>query len=158
SARCCRARCRWGGRRPYARPYDRLKMAATTPRNSDVADRFELLADLLEIEGAESYRVLAYRRAAARIRETPGPVAEMALAGKARELPGVGRTIEEKIVQIVQEGEIQALRDRRERIPPELIEFLHVPGLGPKTVRRIWQELGITTVDELRRAASEQRL
>ena len=133
-------------------------MAATTPRNSDVADRFELLADLLEIEGAESYRVLAYRRAAARIRETPGPVAEMALAGKARELPGVGRTIEEKIVQIVQEGEIQALRDRRERIPPELIEFLHVPGLGPKTVRRIWQELGITTVDELRRAASEQRL
>jgi len=123
-----------------------------------VAERFELLADLLEIEGAESYRVLAYRRAAARIRETPTAVAEMALEGKARALPGVGRTIEEKIVQIVQDGEIKALRDRRDRIPSDLIAFLRVPGLGPKTVRRIWQELGITTVEGLRQAAAEQRL
>src|SRR2546425_10414561 len=98
-------------------------VATTLPRNSEVAERFELLADLLEIEGAQSYRVLAYRRAAARIRETPRPVVEMALEGKARDLPGIGRTIEEKIVQIVQDGEIKALRDRRERVPPELIAF-----------------------------------
>ena len=82
----------------------------------------------------------------------------MALEGKARDLPGVGKTIEEKIVQIVQDGEIEALRTRRERVPPELISFLRIPGLGPKTVRRIWQELGITTVEELRTAAAEQRL
>jgi len=127
-------------------------------KNSDIADRLELLADLLEIEGAQSYRVIAYRRAASRIRETPAPVVDMALAGKARDLPGVGKTIEEKIVQIVEDGEIKALRDRRDRIPPELIAFLAVPGFGPKTVRRIWQELGITTVEDLRRAASEHRL
>jgi DNA polymerase (family X) len=133
-------------------------VATTLPRNAEVAERFELLADLLEIEGAASYRVLAYRRAAARIRETPSGVAEMALEGRARELPGVGKTIEEKIVQLVNDGEIHALRDRRERVPPELITFLRVPGLGPKTVRRIWQELGITTVDQLRQAATDQRL
>jgi DNA polymerase (family 10) len=133
-------------------------VATTLPRNSEVAERFELLADLLEIEGAESYRVLAYRRAAARIRETATPVAELALEGRARDLPGVGRTIEDKIVQIVRDGEIEALRSRRERVPPELIAFLRLPGLGPKTVRRIWQELGITSLDALRIAAAEQRL
>jgi DNA polymerase (family 10) len=133
-------------------------VATTLPRNAEIAERFELLADLLEIEGAASYRVLAYRRAAARIRETPSAVAEMALEGRARQLQGVGKTIEEKIVQLVTEGEIQALRDRRGRVPPELITFLRIPGLGPKTVRRIWKELGITTLAELRVAASEQRL
>jgi DNA polymerase (family X) len=139
-------------------PVSSPRVAVTLPRNGEVADRFELLADLLEIEGAASYRVLAYRRAAARIRETPAGVAEMALEGRARELPGVGKTIEEKIVQLVEDGEIHALRDRRDRVPAELITFLRVPGLGPKTVRRIWQELGVTTTDELRLAASEQRL
>jgi DNA polymerase (family 10) len=133
-------------------------MVTTLPRNSEVAERFELLADLFEIEGAQSYRVLAYRRAATRIRETASPVAELALAGRARELPGVGRTIEEKIVQLVQDGEIAALRSRKERVPPELIAFLRLPGLGPKTVRRIWQELGITSLADLRSAAAEQRL
>jgi DNA polymerase (family 10) len=133
-------------------------VAATLPRNSDVAGQFELLADLLEIEGAASFRVLAYRRAATRIRETPAPVAQLALDGRARDLPGVGKTIEEKIVQIVSDGEVKALRDSKERIPQGIIAFLRVPGLGPKTVRRIWQELGITTVAELRQAALEQRL
>ncbi len=133
-------------------------MATTLPKNSEVAERFELLADLLEIEGAQSYRVIAYRRAAARIRETPSLVAELALEGRARDLPGIGRTIEGKIVQIVRDGEIEALRERKEAVPPELIAFLRLPGLGPKTVRRIWQELGITSLEELRRAAAEQRL
>ena len=133
-------------------------MKPTLPRNSDVADRFELLADLLEIEGAQSYRVLAYRRAAARIRETPAAVAEMALDGRARDLPGVGKTIEEKIVQLVNDGEIHALRDRRERVPPELITFLRVPGLGPEDRARIWQELGSRPSTSLRRAAAEQQL
>ncbi|HUJ91568.1 MAG TPA: helix-hairpin-helix domain-containing protein, partial [Gaiellaceae bacterium] len=86
---------------------------ATLPRNADVADQFDLLADLMELEGAESFRVLAYRRAATRMRETSGSVAQLALDGKAKELPGIGKTIEEKIVQLVQTGEIEALAKKR---------------------------------------------
>ena len=128
------------------------------PRNAEVAERFELLADLLELEGTESFRILAYRRAAARIRETASPVVELALAGRASDLPGIGKTIEAKIVQLVEEGDIRALAERRERVPPDVVSFMRLPGLGPKTARRIWKELGVTTRDELRRAASEQRL
>ena len=133
-------------------------MATGLPRNSDVADQFELLADLLELEDTDAFQVIAYRRAAGLIRETPRPVAELALAGRAKELPGIGATIEGKIVQIVEKGEIETLTRHRERVPAEVVTFMKLPGLGPKTVRRIWQELGITTRDELRAAAEQQQL
>lgn len=128
------------------------------PRNQEVIDQLELLADMLELEGTEAFRVLAYRRAAQRIKETGGSIAQLALDGKAKELQGIGKTIEEKIVQIVETGQIEAVAKRRDRIPPDVIVFMHLPGLGPKTARRIWQELGITTVDELRAAAEQERL
>jgi DNA polymerase (family X) len=133
-------------------------VAKTLPRNADVAGQLELLADLLEIEGEAAFRVLAYRRAAARVRETGTPVAQLALDGAAKELPGIGATIQEKIVQIVDSGEIEALARRRKTIPPEVVEFLHIPGMGPKTVRKIWQELGVTTLAELKVAARAKRL
>jgi DNA polymerase (family X) len=128
------------------------------PRNADVAEQFELLADLLELEGTEAFRVLAYRRAATRMRETSGSIAQLALDGKAKELQGIGKTIEEKIVQIVDHGEIEALTTRKERIPPEVVLFMRLPGLGPKTAARIWRELGVTTLDELKAAAEGERL
>jgi DNA polymerase (family X) len=128
------------------------------PRNVDVAEQLELLADLLELEGEASFRVLAYRRAATRIRETAGSVAELALAGRAKELQGIGKTIEEKIVQVVEDGEMHALTKRKKIIPPEVVSFMRLPGLGPKTAARIWQELGVTTVDELKTAAEQERL
>lgn len=102
--------------------------------------------------------MLAYRRAAARIRETPSPVAELALAGKATELPGIGKTIAQKVVEAVREGEIRALRARRALVPPGVVEFLRLPGVGPKTAARIWTELGITTLQELEEAARCHRL
>jgi DNA polymerase (family 10) len=133
-------------------------VAKTLPRNAEVADQFDLLADLLEIEGADSFRVIAYRRAATLMRETPAGIAQMALDGKAKTLSGIGKTIEEKIVQIVEKGEIDALRDRKKRIPAGVIEFMRLPGLGPKTARRIWEELGVTSTDELKKAAESERL
>ena len=131
---------------------------ASLPRNADVADQFDLLADLLELEGAESFRVLAYRRAATRMRETSGSVAQLALDGKAKELPGIGKTIEEKIVQIVDTGTIDALAKRRDTVPPDVVQFMRLPGLGPKTAARIWKELGITTLDGLKDAAEHEQL
>jgi DNA polymerase (family 10) len=130
----------------------------TLPRNNDVAEQLELLADLLELEGEASFRVVAYRRAATRIRETAGSVAELALAGRAKELNGIGKTIEEKIVQVVEDGEMHALTKRKKIIPPEVVLFMRLPGLGPKTAARIWRELGLTTIDELKRAAESEQL
>src|ERR671931_622165 len=99
-------------------------VATTLPRNNDVAEQLELLADLLEIEGEAAFRVLAYRRAAQRVRDTGGPVAQLALDGKAKELPGIGATIQDKIVQIVNTGEIEALAKRRKTIPPAVVDLL----------------------------------
>jgi DNA polymerase (family 10) len=128
------------------------------PGNAEVADQFDLLADLLELEGAESFRVLAYRRAATRMRETSTSVAQLALDGRAKDLQGIGKTIEEKIVQIVETGEIEALGKRRALVPPDVVAFMHLPGLGPKTAARIWQELGVTTLAGLKEAAEAERL
>jgi DNA polymerase (family 10) len=133
-------------------------VAGALPRNVDVAEQLELLADLLELEGEASFRVLAYRRAATRIRETAGSVAELALAGRAKELQGIGKTIEEKIVQVVEDGEMHALTKRKKIVPPEVVSFMRLPGLGPKTAARIWQELGVTTIEELKMAAEHEQL
>ncbi|HEX6702019.1 MAG TPA: DNA polymerase/3'-5' exonuclease PolX [Gaiellaceae bacterium] len=133
-------------------------MAAGAPRNPEVAEQFDLLADFLELEGADAFRVVAYRRAANRIRETPGSIVDLARAGRAKELQGIGKTIEEKIVQVADNGEIHALTKRKAIVPPEVVLFMRLPGLGPKTVRRIWQELGVTTLEELRAAAEQERL
>jgi DNA polymerase (family X) len=133
-------------------------VAKALPRNSDVADQLELLADLLELEGEAQFRVLAYRRAATRIRETAGSVAELALAGRAKSLNGIGKTIEEKIVQVVEDGEMHALTKRKQIVPSEVVLFMRLPGLGPKTAARIWHELGVTTIDELKRAAESEQL
>jgi len=131
---------------------------AALPGNAEVAEQFDLLADLLELEGAESFRVLAYRRAATRMRETSGSIAQLALDGRAKELQGIGKTIEEKIVQIVEQGEIEALAKRKDTVPAGVVQFMRLPGLGPKTAARIWRELGVTTLDELRQAAEAERL
>src|SRR5213595_206005 len=133
-------------------------MAKTLPRNADVAEQLDLLADILELEGEAAYRLLAYRRAAALVREQSGLVAELALEGKAKDLPGIGKTIEGKIVEIVDEGEIRALTKHKALVPPDVVKFTQLPGLGPKTARKIWQELGVTTLADLKAAAKAERL
>jgi DNA polymerase (family X) len=128
------------------------------PRNDVLAEQFDLLADLMELEGADSFRIGAYRKAAARIRETPSSVAQLALDGKAKLLQGIGKTIEAKIVEVVDDGEIHALTKRKADVPAEVATFMRLPGLGPKTARRIWKELGITSVSGLKAAAEAQQL
>ncbi len=128
------------------------------PRNSDVADALEELADVSEVLGEQGFRVLAYRRPATRVRETAASIAELALAGRAKELPGIGATIEAKIVELSETGTMAALEKRRAEVPDEVTQFLRLPGLGPKTAARIWRELDVTTLEELRAAAEQQRV
>ena len=131
---------------------------ASLPRNADVADALDELADISEILGEQGFRILAYRRAATRIRETGASIAELAQQGTAKELPGIGATIEAKIVELTETGEMAALEKRRAEVPAEVRQFLRLPGLGPKTAARIWRELDVTTLDGLRQAAEQQRV
>ena len=128
------------------------------PSNAELAERFDLLADLLELDGADAFRLSAYRRASARIRESAAPVARLALEGTATQIPGIGGTIEAKIVELSETGDLAALRKLRDRVPAGLVEIMRVPGLGPKTARRLWQELGVATLDDLREAAESEKL
>ena len=129
-----------------------------SPSNAELADRFELLADLLELDGADSFRLAAYRRAATRMRESAAPVAQLALDGRATQIPGIGGTIAAKIVELTETGDLQALAKLRDRVPAGLVDVMRVPGLGPKTARRLFTELGIASEDDLRAAAEKQQL
>ena len=133
-------------------------VAAKLPTNTELAERFELLADMLELDGADAFRLAAYRRAAARIRDSAVPVAQLAVDGKATRLSGIGSTIEGKIVEVVETDDMQALAKLRAKLPPGLVEVMHVPGLGPKTARKLWSELGVESLDDLRAAAEQERL
>jgi DNA polymerase (family 10) len=122
-------------------------------RNAEIARALDELADLYELDGAVVYRVVAYRQAARTVRESPRSVAELATSGRATELSHIGKTLEEKIRTLVETGDIPAAVKLREKFPGELIRFVEIPGLGPKTARKIYDELGIATLDELRAAA-----
>jgi DNA polymerase (family 10) len=133
-------------------------VAAELPTNAEIADRFALLGDLLEIEGAVRHRVLAYRRAAARIRSTPASVAAMALAGRATDLPDIGATLQSKVAELAQTGRIAALEAIRERIPEGLAAIAGLEGIGPKRAVALWRDLGVTNLDELASAVADGRL
>jgi DNA polymerase (family X) len=127
-------------------------------RNAEIADALTELATLYELDGAIQYRVIAYREAARVVRQSPVSVAELAREGRASELPGVGKTLEEKIRTLVETGEIPAAAKLKRNLPPTLVEVTRVPGLGAKTARRLFDELGVSTLEELRAAAEAQRI
>jgi len=126
--------------------------------NGEIADAFTELGTLYELDGAISYRVLAYRDAAKVIKQSPVSIAELTRAGRVTELPGIGKTIEEKIVALMETGSIPSADKLKAKFPPSLVEVTLIPGLGAKTVRRLHDELGIATLDDLRTAVAEQRL
>ena len=126
--------------------------------NAEIAAALDELGVLYELDGAVKYRVLAYSAAAKAIRESPVSVADLAAAGRATEVPGVGKTLAEKIDALIETGEIPAAVKLKAKYPPSLIEVTRVQGLGAKTARRLFEELGVATLDDLRKAAEEQRI
>ena len=127
-------------------------------RNAEVADLFDLLGDMYELDGAVVYRVLAYRKAAKRFRETAESVWSLSEQGRLTELDDIGDTIATKVAELRETGTMAALEKLRGRVPESLVEIVRLPGLGAKTARRLWQELDITTLAELEAAAREGRL
>ena len=127
-------------------------------RNPEIAAHFDELAVLYELDGADRFRVLAYRNAAKAIRDSGASVAEMARQGRAAELDGVGKTIAEKIDTLLEGGTIPAAEKLKAKIPVGLVEITRIPGLGPKRVRQLHDALGVSNLDELRQAAEQGRL
>jgi DNA polymerase (family X) len=129
-----------------------------TMRNGEIAEAFEELASLYELDGAVVYRVVAYRNAAKAIREAGVSVAELARQGSVDQLAGVGKTIAEKIDVLLETGSIPSADKLKARIPSGLIAITRIPGLGPKRVKLLHEHLGVSSLEELRAAAEQGRL
>src|SRR3954468_4766736 len=126
--------------------------------NAEIAAALEELGILYELDGAVKYRVLAYSTAAKAIRESPVSIAELAAQGRATEVPGVGKTLAEKIDAVLASGEIPAAVKLKAKFPPTLIEVTRVPGVGPKTARRLFEELEIRSMEDLKAAAEAEQV
>ena len=128
------------------------------PTNTEIAEALDELGDLTELDGAAIYRTNAYRNAAKTVRESPVSVLGLARQGRATELPGIGGTIQEKIIALADDGAIPATVKLRAKFPPGLIAMTHLSGLGPKRARRLYDELGIDSLRSLRAAAENQQI
>ena len=113
------------------------------PSNSEIAAALDELGDLYELDGAVIHRIVAYRNGAKAAREASTSLSQLARAGRATELPGIGATLQEKILALAQTGEIPALVKLRAKFPPGLVQMTKLPGLGPKRARRLYEELQI---------------
>jgi DNA polymerase (family X) len=127
--------------------------------NADIAAIFEEIADRLEIQGANPFRIRAYRNAARMLGELP-QVARMLLENgeNLTRLPGIGDDLAAKIHEIVTTGRCSLLERLRRELPPAVTELLQIPGLGPKRVRALYHDLEVQTVEQLYRAARDGRI
>ena len=127
--------------------------------NADIAAIFEQIAELLEIQGANPFRVRAYRNAARTVGEFGQELAALVAAGRELpHLPGIGDDLAGKIREIATTGRCALLERLRGELPPALTELLAVPGLGPKRVKALHEALGVDTVEQLRAAAEAGRI
>lgn len=127
--------------------------------NSDVAGIFNRVADLLEIESANAFRVRAYRNAARTIAGLPRSVSQMVAAGEALDdLPGIGKDLAGKIQEIVETGTLSQLEELEKETPPELGEIMKIPGLGGKRIAVLHRELGVTGLDDLKEKARKGQI
>jgi DNA polymerase (family X) len=128
-------------------------------QNAEIAAMFDQAAELLEIKGENQFRVRAYRRAARLVEGLPQSVKSMLAAGRdLSELPGIGKDLAGKIVEIVKIGHFPLLDSLKKRLPGELGEIATLPGLGPKRVKVLHDKLKVSTLDDLRRVVKTGRL
>ena len=123
--------------------------------NSEYAQIFEEIADLLEIEGANPFRIRAYRNGARTLETLSQPLESLLQDEKSRleDLPGIGKDLAAKIRELFETGELEFLKELRQQVPATLIEIMSIPGLGPKRARQLWEGLEVTSIDELEAAA-----
>jgi DNA polymerase (family 10) len=127
--------------------------------NRDIAEIFNQMADLLEIEGANQFRVRAYRNAARTIGNLPQSAADLVEKGEDLSvLSGIGKDLAGKIAEIVETGKLKQLQELQSRTPADLGEMMSIAGLGPKGVQALHKELGINSLEDLKEAAEQEKI
>lgn len=127
--------------------------------NADIAVLLDELADLLEIAGENPFKVRAYRNAARTVGELPkSVVSTLAEQGDLPHLPGIGESIAGKIKEIARTGHLSALEEMERQLPDELPKLMTLPGLGPKRVKILFEQLGITSFQDLAQAVGAQKI
>jgi len=126
--------------------------------NEEIAERFNEIADMLDILGEDTFRIISYRRAARQVEALTEDVADLVRQGRVSSIPGIGPALTEKIEECVTTGRITYHEELRAKFPPGVLDLLRVRGIGPKKVKVLWQELGITDIETLRKAAETHRL
>ena len=121
--------------------------------NGDLARVFHEIGDILEVKGELRFKTIAYHRAADALGRSPIDLVAAYRAGDPPKIGGVGQAISDKILELVTTGRMRFLEKLREEVPASLVELLQIAGLGPKTVKQLHDELGVTNIDELRAAA-----
>ena len=127
-------------------------------KNKEVADIFNKVAALLEIKGDNPYRIRAYQKAAQTIEALTADVEELAKQGKLEKLPGIGSDLASKIKEILKTGTLPLYEELKKDVPLILLNFLEIPGLGPKKVKVLYEKLGITNIEELERACKAHKI
>ena len=128
--------------------------------NSEIAAVFEQVADLLEFQGANPFRIRAYRNAARTIQNLPESAAEI-VADPNRsltDLEGIGKELSEKIIALLETGSMPMLDELLAEIPESVLAILRVPGLGPKRAKQLYQELHVATLDDLKAACESHKV
>src|ERR1700716_2139019 len=131
---------------------------ASSTANAEVARLFAEIGDILEIKGEAPYRYNAYRTAARSVGNATERLDVLFKDGRLRQLYGVGSALEAKIIEYLKTGRMDFYEQQRRDFPVALASLLEVPGLGPGRARAVYQELGISTLDELEEAANAGRL
>ncbi len=127
--------------------------------NAEIARNLERLADLLELDGDNPFKIRAYRNAAVSIRELDTPLAEMHATGQElTTIKGIGKEIAAKARVMIETGALPQLVELTERLPIGLLDIVKIKGVGPKQASTMWEKLGVSTVDELEAAAQDGRL
>src|SRR3954463_455956 len=127
-------------------------------RNAEIAAALRELGILYELDGADRFRVQAYREVVRTVAASPVSIEQLAEEGRLTELPAVGKTLAEKIETLIETGSIPSAEKLKAKFPATLVEVTRVPGLGAKTARRIYDEVGVENLDQLKQAAEDGRL
>jgi DNA polymerase (family 10) len=120
--------------------------------NAEAASILATIASILDIQGENPFKVRAYQTAARVIEGLEVPIGTLIEQGKLGELPGIGKAIEEKLTELHRKGKLKYYEDLRSSIPPGLLEMLRIPSLGPKKIKALWKELGVTSIAQLEAA------
>ncbi len=127
--------------------------------NEQVVELLRRIGDMLDILGEDRYRVLAYRRAADNIETLGQDVAEFWQAGQLRDIPGVGEALAKKLDELLRTtGRLDYYERLQAQVPRDVVDMLAIPDVGPKRVRLLWQEAGLTSISEVKAAAQAGEL